>query len=39
MGTDQHVVLSDDVRISYREVGVPDGPVVLYLRGHCCIKR
>ena len=33
MGTDQHVVLSDGLRVSYREAGVPDGPVVLYLHG------
>jgi pimeloyl-ACP methyl ester carboxylesterase len=33
VGTDQHVVLSDGLRVSYREAGVPDGPVVLYLHG------
>ena len=33
MGTDQHVVLPDGVRVSYREAGAADGPVVLYLHG------
>lgn len=33
MGTDHHAVLSDGTRVSYREAGVRDGPVVLYLHG------
>lgn len=33
MGTDHHAVLSDGLRVSYREAGVPDGPVVMYLHG------
>ena len=33
MGTDQHVVLSDGLCVSYAEAGVADGAVVLYLHG------
>ena len=32
MGTD-HTVLSDGLRVSYREAGDPDGPAVMYLHG------